>query len=455
MMARILHALGAVRRRAWVLPVFLLLGMLGGFATAALSTPRFDAHATVAFTVQGAETPLGELAVSVYAQQRLLSYAEIVSTPVVLQAVINELDLDTTPDALAERVVATPLVDAMMIEITASSPFNTEAPEIAGAVAQQLADVIELQLESAMTGEGSALSVVVVREPTVPSAAAYPLLWPSLGQGALAGGLLGLGALLLLESFDGRIRSVADVRRASGVPVLGILPVVRRRDPVDAAGDGDGPVAAGVDALRWSARYAAPGPARRVTLVLGVERGQGASTVAAGLVLAASRTGAAALLIDADLRRSTPAGADAADDAGGLVDVVMGEQPLETAVRAWRGSAAVRTLTTGRLPAGAAAFLDAEVLAAVLEQAALDHDEVVVDGGAVHDRASTRELARHVSDVVLVARVGRTTRGALQAAVRALAPAGTLRGIAVVGVAPRDAGLASTPTPIERIREKA
>ncbi|GAA4777228.1 hypothetical protein [Microbacterium gilvum] len=453
MMARILHALGAVRRRAWVLPVFLLLGTLGGFATAALSTPRFDAHATVAFTVQGAETPLGELAVSIYAQQRLLSYAEIVSTPVVLQAVVNELDLDTTPDELAERVVATPLVDAMMIEITASSPFNTEAPEIAGAVAQQLADVIELQLESAMTGEGSALSVVVIREPTVPSAAAYPLLWPSLGQGALAGGLLGLGALLLLESFDGRIRSVADVRRASGAPVLGILPAVRRRDPVDAAGDGDDPVAGGVDALRWAARYAAPGPARRVTLVLGVERGQGASTVAAGLVLAAARAGASSLLVDADLRRSTPEAGD--PGSGGLVEVVTGEQPLETAVRPWRESSAVRTLTTGRLPAGAAAFLDAEVLAAVLEQAALDHDEVVVDGGAVLDRASTRELARHVSDVVLVARVGRTTRGALEAAVRALAPAGTLRGVAVVGVATRDAGLASTPTPIEPIREKA
>ena len=425
-----------VLQRGWaVLLLFTMLGTLGALGTVLLATPRFDATARLFISTAETGTPLESLASSIYARTRILSYATVASDPVVLRPVAVELGLDESLDELSQRVKATPLPDSLIIEIVASSRFNTEAKNLANAVANQLVDVIELQLESEMTDEGSNLKISIVDAATVPESPAAPQLVPSLMVGFGGGLIIGIGMMLSRHSFDTRLRTVRDITDITDTRILGTITRERDEllDTIMATGD-ESAASHDFRSLRTALRYVGFEAQGRSILVTGVGSGQGTTTVAVNLALAIAQQGRRVLIIDAHVRSP-----DVLDFLGleantGLTDILIGS-PLDDSVQHWPDVPELFVMHAGTLPPRTGDLLGTPRMARLLRGLEERYDDVIIDSPPVSRVVDTRMIAPLVGSVVLVARAGRARRDDLLRSITALEGADNLSGIVVTDVA--------------------
>ena len=420
-----------VLKRGWVtLAIFCLLGGAGAMATALLSTPRFDATAKVFLSVGENPTALDSLAASIYAQTRILSYATVVADPVVLRPVATDLGLDESPDELATRVTATPDSDSLVIEIVASSRFNTEAADLANAVAEQVVDVIELQLEAEMTEEGSNLTAQVLDRATVPSSAAFPLIVPSLAVGLLVGALVGLGMMLARHSYDSRLRSVRDILEVTTARILGTISRVPDGAETAVAVDEDAAASHDFRNLGTMMRYI--GFESRSTLVTGARSAQGTTTVALGLALALAQQGKRVLIVDAHVQSP-----DVLEHLGltadvGLTDLLVGA-PLASAVQFWPPVPELSVLGAGSMAPNTRDLFGSDRARRLISGLEDRFDHVVIDAPPLSAGSDALSLAPLAGSVLLSVRPGAIHRDTLLRAIEKL-QISALRGLVVTDV---------------------
>jgi capsular polysaccharide biosynthesis protein len=112
----------------------------------------------------------------------------LVSRPVIEDA-ISQLDLSTTPEALADHLEAEPLADTQFISIS----YEDSSPQRAQRVVNTIGDVSSKQL-SALSPIATPVSAVVWERALVPTEPVGPSIW-IIGSLALATGLI-FGVLL-------------------------------------------------------------------------------------------------------------------------------------------------------------------------------------------------------------------------------------------------------------------
>jgi Mrp family chromosome partitioning ATPase len=120
----------------------------------------------------------------------------------------------------------------------------------------------------------------------------------------------------LLEYLDRTVRTTTDVESFLGVPVLEIVPPLKRvRD-----GNGKGGPSPADEPVR-TVLFSSPGPA------------EGKSTTALNFALMLAQQGQRVLLLEADLRRPAPHRAPDAIREPGLTNLLAGDAKLREAVR--------------------------------------------------------------------------------------------------------------------------
>ena len=197
---------------------------------------------------------------------------------------ISALQLDTTAEALRERIDVRS--EGIVIEVLARAPSPREAEALARVFMSEARD-------PRVTDHGALLTPY--RQPLLPQRRAGGDTARNTAA-AVAGGLVvGLGLALLVSGRERPGRHAIDVARLTGWPVLASLP----RSATGGASAGTltspyGILHTVVDERRRTRGF-------RTLLVAGVEEGDGATTVAVQLALAASRGGVATTLVDADL----------------------------------------------------------------------------------------------------------------------------------------------------------
>jgi capsular exopolysaccharide synthesis family protein len=415
-------ALAIFTRRTGSIVLLLVLGLLGGTVTLLTATPRYDATATVLLAVRPAGTPYEALSGSVYATTRITSYAEVARSPAVLTPVILELGLDLTADELAERVSPEVDVEGLMIDLVVASRFATEASDIANAVARQLSQVVEQQLDRNSTTNGSVLDVTIVREAIPPVDVAYPLPLPTLGLGFLAGLLMAVGVTLLREVGERAVRSVAELGEISDLPVLG-------RIGFDSRHDGAGPIldspngsehAREFEITRTAVRYARFESRRNSTLVTSSDRGSGATTVAVALGMTTAAAGHRTVLVDAHLAAPALAAAVGLNPVSGVTDVVVRRYDHSDFVHPVPGSPNLWMIGAGDHVPNPHDILASPRFALLITQLEHEFDEVIIDSAPIGETLQSATVAELVGSTVLVVGIGTSSRAHVSRAVRAL-----------------------------------
>src|SRR5690625_2029217 len=104
--------------------VLVLVEVMG---TTALQTPRFEPTSRIFVQARAGDGVVDLNGGVSFASQQLSSYADLATTPYVLDPVIEELGLAVTPVRLAEDITVTVPAATLILELTATSEDPDEA----------------------------------------------------------------------------------------------------------------------------------------------------------------------------------------------------------------------------------------------------------------------------------------------------------------------------------------
>jgi capsular polysaccharide biosynthesis protein/Mrp family chromosome partitioning ATPase len=389
--------LAVARRWWWTLIVSAWIAGLTGYLVASTIPPTYESQVKVLVGPLNAPT-------DVLRSSGLLvqTYAQYVTTREVLASTIQELGLSMTPDefAAATRASANDVTRILTIRVQAGDPKQ----------AADLANTLATELEQLTSGglsrqEGLIQIIEFARPETIPVAPQVSLL---VLLAALAGVVVAIVLVLLLEYFGNTVRTGQELAALAGAPTLGSVPAPSADPPV--------PQDLVVQSAPGS-RAAAPyrlisakislGPERedlRAILVTDVDSEGQAAVVGANLAAALSRSGRHVVLIDGSGSAGTLTRLFGMQDRAGLAELLT--EGLD-AVRPAGGGDTVSILPAGRARLEGA---DPERLRGVIRQLAGDDGLVVIVGAPIQASAVTLALARGADSVILVGRRDRSRR---------------------------------------------
>jgi capsular exopolysaccharide synthesis family protein len=253
--------------------------------------------------------------------------------------------------------------------------------------------------------------------------------------GLLIGLLLGLGAVVVAESADRRLRTPDDLELMTELPLLASVPATAFTSQLKP----DQEVSETFNMLRSSLMYFNTDRQLDSVMITSPGEKDGKTTVAMRLATAAANAGMHVILVDADLRRRQVSSRLGVSDRPGLGEVIAGSCQLEQALlENQRGDDApgkLSLLPAGHPPENPSALLSSQDAQQVLRRLEEWSHLVVVDTPAALAVSDPLPLMRLVSGVIVVARMNRSSRHAIRRLQRIVESAhGTILGVVATGV---------------------
>lgn len=149
--------------------------------------------------------------------QLINTYNVIIKSPAILNKVIEQLDLDTTPTSLTNAISVTNANNSQVVNIT----VQHEDPAIAVDIANTVAFVFQDEIPTLMNADN-----VNILSPAVLSANPSPVKPNKTMNVAIAmvvGLMIGVGLAFLLEYLDTTMKTEQDVEDILGLPILGLV----------------------------------------------------------------------------------------------------------------------------------------------------------------------------------------------------------------------------------------
>jgi receptor protein-tyrosine kinase len=271
-------------------------------------------------------------------------------------------------------------------------------------------------LAALQTGNAEVVQPAAVpRSPSSPQTRRNGLL------GLLLGLLLGVGLVFVSERLDRRIRDPSEFEAACGVPLLGVI--AESVDYQRAGVDPLSPARAEAFALiRARLRYFNVDRELRTLLISSAIPGEGKSTIALNVAIAEAAAGRSnVILVEADLRRPVLARRLELAARPGLAEILSGNAALDAAMHAVPiptrthengDSPFLTVVTAGAVPPNPVELVESRAMTDLLTALSERFDLIVIDSPPTSIVSDAIPLMRRVSGVVLVTRVGRTTRDA-------------------------------------------
>ncbi len=388
------------------------------------------------------------------AQVKAATAAKIASLPKVRQAAADLLGGRATAQELKSTVSVAPQPDTTLVDISAVSTDPELAAAKANAVreafiaARQEANAATLEAArdrvrqqlSGLTAEArrspagltlqsrleqlntiiltAGAGVKTAQPATAPEAPISPSPVRDAILALLAGGLLGLGVAVLRARLDDRVRDLRELSERWELPVLGLIP--ESSDLAKPSPKLPSPSAIEAFALaRTNLRYLHVGGEVRTIVVTSAIAEEGKSTVSWNLALAAAMAEQRVLLIEADLRRPVFAQRLSLTGSKGLSELLAGMATPAEVVRDLRvpvpggSDARVAVVPAGFIPPSPIAMIERHSTAEVLRQLGAGYDLVIIDSPPATVVADAKVLLAHADGAVIVSRLGRVTRSAL------------------------------------------
>lgn len=408
-----------ILRRNWMLIVSIaLIGLITAAAVSVLMPKTYTATSSLFVSTQNVETSAELQQGSVFALARVQSYVDLARKPQVLDPVIENLDLDMSAQELATKVKASTSRNTVLIDIAAVDSDPQRAADIAnGVVASLIASVADL--ERPTNGLPSPVRLTAVDTAQPPTAASSPNTPLNIALGLLYGLAAGLAVAVLRHVLDRHVRSEADVRKSTKLPLLGGIAEStaprRSANPVVLAGSG-------TDAfrqLRTNLEFAAVSQDMKSLLVTSSQAAEGKSTVALNLALSIAQSGQRVILVDADLRLPSVAAATGLEGVVGLTTVLIGRTTLAEATQHW-GSGGLSVLTSGPLPPNPTELLGSAAMKNLIEELEAEYDMIIFDAPPVLPVADAAILTRYTDALLLVVGATRVSQHNLTKAVEQL-----------------------------------
>ncbi|PEC50506.1 hypothetical protein COJ46_07790 [Bacillus sp. AFS077874] len=200
---------GIIKKRFWILLVSIgLFTSLGGIYTYYFTMPQYSTSSKL---IVNAKTP-----------ELMNTLLVMVKEPSLLRKVINQMNLNTTPDELSKEITAESINGSSVVQITAVDLD----PKLAAEIANTTANVFMNQMPG-LLGFKDIKFLSYAEVNTVPTNDSYSSY---IIYGILVGIVLGIALIFLLDSLDDTVRSEQSVEDLLGIPVFGTISKMNKKN---------------------------------------------------------------------------------------------------------------------------------------------------------------------------------------------------------------------------------
>ena len=209
-------------RRAYIIIVTALVFLVVGLTyTVFLKEPLYKSDVNVILVSKNSQST--SLQSEIAANQKLAAtYRELVTSRSVLNEVIEDLNLTYTVSQLQKMITVQNVNETEIIKIAVSSSNPKEAKEIANVVAVKFQDEVKdiYNLENVSIVD----KAVLAKEPYNINVVKESIIYIALGV------VLSCGVIFVIYYFDNTIKSIDQVEKRLGIPVIGTVPMVGKKD---------------------------------------------------------------------------------------------------------------------------------------------------------------------------------------------------------------------------------
>ena len=241
-------------------------------------------------------------------------------------------------------------------------------------------------------------TVEIIEEAEAPDRPTSPLVVLNIFLSVVLGLLAGTGLAFFVEYLDVSIKTVDEVEKNLGLPVLAVIPQQSR--PLTEAGQSSGQGEA-YRALRTSLALLAREGKQKIFTVISGGVGEGKSTTLFNLAYVCAEQGSKVLIVDSDLRRPVQHKMVGLANRTGMVNVLTDELKIEDVVQE-TGVPNLWMMTSGRLRRGSLGIMNNARLRAMLDVLKDKYDYVLLDSPPILGVTDAAILASEADGVLLV-----------------------------------------------------
>lgn len=301
------------------------------------------------------------------------------------------------------NVLASELETARSSDIDAERdkflPFDKAEREVE--VQRQILDALRSRV--AQTG----IEIEVPRTPVeitdpaeapMPNRPVSPNIVMNIFLSLVLGLVAGIGLAYFIEYLDTSVKTVDDVERFLGLPVVGVIPQKVR--PLIEEGP-DSPHAEAYRVLKTNMQFANKGISAGAFAVVSGGVGEGKSTTLFNLAYICAQLGDKVLVVDSDLRRPVQHTILNMSNRFGLTNVLMRDVPIEETIKP-TSIPNLHFLPSGKLPRSSLGLLNSQRMRELVKNLKARYDYVFFDSPPIMGVTDASILASEVDGVLLV-----------------------------------------------------
>jgi polysaccharide biosynthesis transport protein len=266
------------------------------------------------------------------------------------------------------------------------------------------------RFEEARLAEASTAADVTILDAAVPPQWPTQNTAPRIMMMALVGSFgAALFIAILLDRLDPRFRYINQATHDLGLPILGVIPKIRRHRPGRRDPLADAQLVETFRSLRLNVHYALPAGGPIALTVTSPGPSDGKSLVCSNLALAFADAGYRTLLIDGDIRRGALHSTFDVERTPGLVDYLRGAAAIDAIVRPTVHKSLFLVPCGQRYSRGPEALVSAQ-LPRLVQELQRQFDAIIIDSAPLGAGIDGFVLSATAGHTIIVLRTGETDR---------------------------------------------
>ncbi len=377
-------------------------------------TPLYQSEAEIFVSTPASNLDITDLATgSSFSQQRVKSYAQIISSPITLEPVVDRLNLKLTPEQLGGQITASAPLDTVLITLTVTDTNSQLAAKIANAVAEQFGITVS-DLELHGIGIDSPVKVSLVKSAIPSENPISPNKKVNYLIGLVMGFALGVGIAYLRRVADNTVKNEDDLQ---GLPLLAAIGFDLDADEKPLVTQ-IGRYAARTEAfrtLRTNIQFLMPDKHPQVIVLTSAFPSEGKTTSSINLALSLTHTGSTVVLIEADLRRPKVAQyLEFSDMSKGLSELISSAEEINPkrvkgSTRRFEGSE-LDVIPAGKIPQNPAELLSSKKFDGLIDFLRKKYDYVIIDCPPILPVTDAAIISTRADGALIVVHAGVTKR---------------------------------------------
>ena len=310
---------------------------------------------------------------------------------------------------------------------------------------RKMVDILDSRIkEMNITEDVGAMNITIVDPASRPDKPVKPDKAKIVAM-CLAGGLLlGIGLAMLRETLNPRLVRPEQVSAVLGVPVVGVLPLLKGKHDVKSRGQGMllspySPSSEGVRSIRAAITFGMPDGVKSI-LITSPAPGDGKSTLVSNLGLAMAQACQKTLIIDADFRQPQQHAIFGLSNEMGLSNLLCNGADFQKYIQRSGLVDGLDIITSGAAPSHPSELLNNAKFAQMIQKLSALYDLILVDSPPVMAVTDSLVLAALSDLTLLVVRSEKTGRRLAEETRESLAGVGARVFGAVVNAVPAKRG---------------